>query len=191
MLSAICCTCVLNAAFAALSWLPRSPFTVGAALAIVCRSALIFCSAAFALSTESGDSGSPFSVSTCARMSELASQAWLLALSADDCPPPQPVAASSASATTPITPIFMPVPSKRQTEHRRWRRGRATPATRQPGGVAADQTAAVGALTRTWLCICDTRVHTGHLIGAHARGQLGLSEPRERLTGLPEVDDHE
>ena len=89
----------LKAAFAVLSWLrgrlhgrrgPGDRVQVGVHL----------CSAVLALSTESGESGNPFSVSTCVWMSELASHAWLLALSAADWPLPQPAAASSASATT-------------------------------------------------------------------------------------------
>src|SRR6476660_1241304 len=181
MLSAICCTWVLNAAFAVLSWLPRSPFTVGAAVAIASRSELIFCSAVLALSTESVDSGRPFSVSTCAWMSELASQAWLLALSAADWPPPQPADASSASATTPITPIFMPLPpSVRPSIGADARKGRIA-----SGGGRGRLDADVVVDLR------HARLHPGHLIGAHPRGQLGLAELREGLPGLPDVDDHE
>src|SRR6476646_4197313 len=151
MLSAMCCTCVLNAAFAALSWLPRSPFTVGAAVAIVSRSELIFCSAVLALSTESDDSGRPFSVSTC------------------------------ASATTPIRPIFMPLPpSVSPSIGADARKGRIA-----SGGGRGRLDADVVVHLR------HARLHPGHLVGTHARGQLGLAELRERLPGLPDVDDHE
>src|SRR6478609_6959431 len=169
MLSAICCTCVLNAAFAALSWLPRSPFTVGAAVAIVSRSELIFCSAVLALSTESDDNGRPFSVSTCAWMSELASHAWLLALSAADWPPPQPADASSASATTPITPIFMPLPpSVRPSIGADARKGRTA------SGCGRGRLDADVVVHRR-----HPRLHPGHLVDAHEAVVGGTDHVRD------------